>query len=326
MKLGTLRNESLDGSPVLVSKDNQSAISIADLAPNLRSAIEKWREIQPALSARYAQLNRGEASGAFPVDQRAFHSPLPRAFSWLDGSAFIQHVKLVRKARNAPLPEGLLTDPLMYQGGSDTMLAPTEDIPMRDFSHGVDFEGEIAVITDHVPMGVSAADALNHILLIVLVNDVSLRGLIPAELKKGFGFLNSKPSSAFSPFALTPDELGDAWQNGRVHLPLDVTYNGAFFGKANGREMHFHFGELIAHAAKTRQLAAGTILGSGTVSNEDTAMGSSCLAEKRMLEKINTGEFKTPFMNAGDTIRIEMSDTDGNNLFGTIAQKVVKVS
>ena len=326
MKLGSLKNpDRPDGDLVVVGKDNRTAVRAGHIAPSLREAVERWRETQPELNALYQGLNRGEADGSFAVDETAFHSPLPRSFGWLDGSAFIQHVKLVRQARNAPMPEGLHTDPLMYQGGSDSFLAPRDDIPMIDESQGVDFEGEVAVITDRVPMGVQPEQAGKHILLLVLVNDVSLRGLIPAELMKGFGFLVSKPSSAFSPFAVTPDELGDSWRDGRVHLPLEVTYNGQFYGNADAGQMHFSFPRLIAHAAQTRSLCAGTLLGSGTVSNEDTARGSSCLAEKRMLEKIATGEFKTPFMKAGDTVRIEMKDAKGHNIFGTIHQKVVKV-
>lgn len=327
MKLGTLKNpQRRDGDLVVVSRDNAHAVPAGHIAPSLREALENWEIAQPKLEALYRNLNDGKAAGAFSIDPEQCHSAMPRAFGWLDGSAFIQHVKLVRQARNAPLPEGLETDPLMYQGGSDSFLAPTEDIPMVDFSHGLDFEGEVAVITDDIPIGATPEEALAKIRLIVLVNDVSLRGLIPAELKKNFGFLVSKPSSALSPFAITPDELGPAWKDGRIHLPLKVTYNGELFGCAEAGAMHFSFGELLAHAAQTRPLSAGTILGSGTVSNEDTSKGSSCLAEKRMLEKINTGEFTTPFMKEGDTIRIEMLDQSGHSLFGTIEQKVRKYS
>ena len=326
MKLATLKDSgNLDGELIVVSRDNQRGVKASHIAPNLQRALERWQDTQPQLRALYDDLNQGNVD-SFPVDQEALHSPLPRSYGWLDGSAFIQHVKLVRQARNAPLPEGLMTDPLMYQGGSDSFLAPREGIPLIDESHGVDFEGEIAVITDNVPMGTSPEDAEKLILLVVLVNDVSLRGLIPEELKKGFGFLVSKPSSAFSPFALTLDELGDSWRDGRLHRPLDVTYNGAFYGNADGGKMQFSFGQLIAHACRTRSLCAGTILGSGTVSNEDTSRGSSCLAEKRMLEKIATGEFKTPFMKPGDTIRIEMKNDAGEDLFGVIDQKVFRAN
>jgi len=326
MKLATLKHpEKLDGELIVVSRDNQRAVKATDIAPNLREAVERWAETEGPLKARYEQLNNGAAEGAFAVDERQLHSPLPRSFAWLDGSAYIQHVILVRKARNAEPPATLETDPLMYQGGSDSFLAPREDIPLVDESHGLDFEGEIAVVTDNVPMGASPAEAADKIRLLMIVNDVSLRGLIPEELKKGFGFVTSKPSSAFAPFAVTPDELGDAWRDGRVHLPLEVTFNNEFFGNADAGQMHFSFGELLAHVARTRKLTAGTILGSGTVSNDDLSRGSSCLAEKRMLEKINQGEFQTPFMKPGDTIKIEMHNAKGENLFGTILQKAVKV-
>ena len=325
MKLATLKSNKRDGELLVVSRDNKTAVKATDVAPSLREALEDWAANKPKLEAHYKALNDGTANGSFEVNEADLHSAMPRAFQWADGSAFLHHVKLVRKARGAALPEDLFRVPLMYQGGSDDFLAPTQDIPQVDFKHGTDFEGEIAVITDDVPMGVTPEDALKHIQLFVLVNDVSLRGLIPNELAQGFGFFQSKPSSALSPLALTPDELGDAWKEGRVHLPLLVEYNGEFFGKANGKEMHFHFGDLIAHAARTRNLGAGTVIGSGTVSNEDPNMGSSCLAEKRMIEKIETGEFVTPFMKAGDTIEIKMLNADGENMFGTIFQKVVSV-
>lgn len=325
MKLATLKSkQSRDGELIVVSKDNQRAICATHVAPSLREAIENWSEIKPKLEALYASLNDQTAApkGAFSVDPQDLHSPLPRSFQWADGSAFIHHVKLVRMARNAPLPETLTTVPLMYQGGSDAFLAPLEDIPQIDFTHGTDFEGEVAVIVDDVPMGISPEDALKKIILFLIVNDVSLRGLIPEELAQGFGFFQSKPSSAFGPFAVTEDELGGAWLEGRIHLPLMVEYNGEFFGNADAGQMHFHFGQLIAHAARTRPLSAGTIIGSGTVSNEDRSRGSSCLAEKRMLEKIHDGVIKTPFMRTGDTIKIEMKDQLGQNIFGTIFQKV----
>jgi fumarylacetoacetate (FAA) hydrolase len=323
MKIGSLKHsKKLDGEPVLISRDNKTAAKIAHIIPSTREAIETWDETSPKLQKIYEELNSGQAKDAFEVDETKFHSPLPRAFQWADGSAFIQHVKLVRKARNAPLPETLLTVPLMYQGGSDTFLAPRDDIPQIDFSHGTDFEGEVGVITSFVPMGTKPKDALKHIRLIVIINDVSLRGLVPAELAQGFGFFQSKPSSAFGPFALTPDELGDAWKEGRVHLPLLSEFNGKLFGQPNAGEMHFSFGDLIAHAARTRDLGPGTIIGSGTVSNEDPSRGSSCLAEKRMLEQINEGKIKTEFMKPGDTIKFEMKDKKGQNLFGTIFQKV----
>lgn len=324
MKLGTLKSNSRDGELIVVSKDNQRAIRANHIAPSLREAVENWSETKPQLEALYKQLNEGKAKNSFTVNPEKLHSPLPRSFQWADGSAYIHHIKLVRMARGAPLPETLETVPLMYQGGSDSFLAPTEDIPQIDFAHGTDFEGEVAVITGDVPMGVTPEKALDHVLLFMIVNDVSLRGLIPEELAQGFGFFQSKPSSAMGPFAVTEDELGGAWMGGRVHLPLKVEFNGEFFGNADAGAMHFHFGQLIAHAARTRPLAAGTIIGSGTVSNEDMARGSSCLAEKRMLEKIHEGVIKTPFMKVGDTIKMEMHDSEGRNIFGTIHQKVAK--
>lgn len=324
MKLGSLRHPSLrDGEPVVISQDNTRGVRATDIAPNLRSAIENWQECEPSLAQRSRELNAGSRVDAFDLNPKDFHSPLPRAFGWMDGSAFIQHVKLVRKARGADPPDTLLTLPLMYQGGSDVFLGPYEDIPQVDFSHGTDFEGEVGVIVGDVPLGVSPEEAEQYIRLFVIINDVSLRGLIPAELKQGFGFLQSKPSSAFAPFAVTADELGSAWREGRVHLPLLVRYNEESFGHADAGHMHFSFGQLIAHAARTRRLAAGTIIGSGTVSNEDTSRGSSCLAEKRMLEIINEGAAKTPFMKVGDRIQIEMRDSDGRSIFGLIDQRVV---
>ncbi len=324
MKLASLKSTSLDGELVVVSRDNKTAVKVNTIAKSLRGALESWALCQPKLQDEYEKLNAGKSPEAFSVDETKFHSPLPRAFQWVDGSAFIHHVKLVRMARNAPLPETLETVPLMYQGGSDCFLAPNEDIPQRGFSHGTDFEGEVGVIVGDVPMGATPEEALKCIQLFVIINDVSLRGLIPAELKQGFGFLQGKPSSAFAPFAVTADELKGAWSEGRIHLPLLVEYNGKFFGKADAGQMHFHFGDLISHVAKTRNLSAGTIVGSGTVSNEDMAVGSSCLAEQRMLEKIHQGEFKTPFMKVGDTIKVQMLDKEGSDIFGTINQKVVQ--
>jgi fumarylacetoacetate (FAA) hydrolase len=325
MKLGSLKDpKKPDGVPVLVSHDNSKAILISEVAPSLREIIENWDQHAGKLKKMYDKLNQGLAENTFAVDETKFHSPLPRAFQWADGSAFLQHVKLVRKARNAPLPETLHTVPLMYQGSGDTFLAPREDIPQIDFSHGTDFEGEVGVITSFVPMGTKPQDALKYIRLLVIINDVSLRGLVPADLAQGFGFFQSKPSSSFAPFALTPDELGAGWKDGRVHLPLLTEFNGKFFGNPTAAEMHFHFGDLIAHAARTRDLGPGTIIGSGTVSNEDPSKGSSCLAEKRMLEQINEGQVKTPFMKVGDTVKIEMKSKEGRNLFGTIFQKVAQ--
>lgn len=325
MKLATLNDNTRDGRLILVSRDGSRYVEVADIAPTMQNALDRWNEVEGALKARSAELESSSIP-SHPVEPSKLHSPLPRAYEWIDGSAYINHIVLVRKARGAEPPETLETDPLIYQGGSGTFLAPTQDIPLVDFKWGLDFEAEIAVILGDTPQGVTPDNALDYVRLIVLVNDITLRNLIPPELAKGFGFFNSKPSSAFSPFALTPDELGEAWKDGRVHLPLRTTYNGKLFGDPEaGPEMHFGFKELIAHIAKTRPFTAGTILGSGTVSNEDRSRGSSCLAEKRMIEKIDTGEFHTPFMNAGDTVEIEMLDKNGHNLFGTISQKVVKV-
>lgn len=325
MKFGSLKSaQKRDGEFVLVSRDNSRAVRAGHIANSLREAIEDWANKKPLLEQLSKELEEGRRTDAFEVEEEEFHSPMPRAFQWADGSAFLHHVKLVRMARKAPLPETLYTVPLMYQGGSDDFLAPYDPIPQIDFAHGTDFEGEVAVVTDFVPMGTTPEEALSKILLVMIVNDVSLRGLIPAELAQGFGFFQSKPSSAFAPFAVTLDELGPSWKDGRLHLPLLVEYNGKFFGNADAGAMHFHFGQLIAHAARTRNLSPGTIIGSGTVSNEDPARGSSCLAEKRMIEQINKGEIETPFMKVGDRIRIEMKDEKGQSIFGTIDQKVVQ--
>ena len=323
MRFGTLKDKTADGALVVVSKDNSKFMKVPEIASSFREAIEDWANCKDRLMKVYEDLNAGTLDGE-AMDENLFHSPLPRTFQWADGSAFLHHVKLVRMARNAEMPDSLFEVPLMYQGGGDNFLGPKDDIPQIDFSHGTDFEGEVGVITDFVPMGCSAEEALEKILFCVIINDVSLRGLIPAELKAGFGFFHGKPSSAFAPFAVTPDELGDAWNGGRVELPLHVEFNEEFFGKANGKEMHFHFGQLIAHAARTRNLMPGTIIGSGTVSNDSTDVGSSCLAERRMIEKIDDGVFKTPFMKVGDKVKIYMKDAAGNDLFGTIEQKVVQ--
>ncbi|WP_374031793.1 fumarylacetoacetate hydrolase family protein [Bdellovibrio bacteriovorus] len=326
MKLGSLKSsQSMDGELCVISRDLKTAVKATAIAPSLREAMEKWSEKEASLKKLSDDLNAGKATGAFAVKEGDFHSALPRTWLFADGSAFIYHIKLVRMARKAPLPETLSTVPLMYQGECGQFLAPTEDIPQRDFAHGTDFEGEVGVVTDFVPMGVTPDEALKFIRLYVLINDVSLRGLIPEELAAGFGFFQSKPASALAPFAVTADELGEALKDGRIHLPLNVKYNGEFFGKANAGAMHFHFGQLIAHAAKTRNLAAGSVIGSGTVSNEDHANGSSCLAEKRMIEQIDTGAIKTPFMKSGDTVEMEMFNAKGESIFGRIFQKVKAV-
>lgn len=325
MKLGSLKSKvSRDGELCVVSRDLKTAVKATQIVPSLREALEKWDSVVGELEKIYQNLNQGKASGSFAVKESDFHSCLPRTWLFADGSAFIHHIKLVRKARNAEPPETLLTVPLMYQAESSQFLAPTEGIPQRDFAHGTDFEAEVGVLLGDVPMGISPDEALKKVRLLVLINDVSLRGLIPGELAQGFGFFVSKPAKALSPFAITPDELGSAWKDGRIQLPLHVQYNGQFFGKANANAMHFHFGQLIAHAAQTRDLAAASLIGSGTVSNEDPSMGSSCLAEKRTIEQIETGSPKTPFMKVGDTVEIWMENSQGESLFGRISQQVFK--
>lgn len=322
MKLASL-NHGRDGSLVVVSRDLSRAVKVPTIAATLQAALDNWAATKPKLEAVYQRLNDGLEQGAFAFEQSACHSPLPRAYHWADGSAYVNHVELVRKARGAEIPESFWHDPLMYQGGSESFIPPHSPIQMADEAWGIDLEAEIAVITDDVPMGASAAEAAGHIQLLMLVNDVSLRNLIPGELAKGFGFYQSKPSSSFSPVAITPDELGDTWQGGKVHRPLVSHINGALFGQPDaGVDMTFNFPTLVAHAAKTRPLGSGTIIGSGTVSNYDRSAGSSCLAEKRMLEIIESGEAKTPFLKFGDRVRIEMFDAAGHSLFGAIDQAV----
>ncbi len=325
MKLATLDDGTRDGSLIIVSKDTTQYVSASDIAPTLQAALDEWVKVQPRLRARYDMLNSGDQSDILPVDVTKLRSPLPRAYEWIDGSAYINHIVLVRKARGAEPPATLETDPLVYQGGSGVFLNPTEDITFPTLDGGIDFEAEVAVVTGDVPRGTTREEAGKHVRLLMLVNDITLRNLIPPELAKNFGFFVSKPSTAFSPFAITPDELGDAWQDGRINLPLKTWYNGELFGDPeSGPEMHFSFLDLLQHVSQTRALTAGTIVGSGTVSNDDRARGSSCLAEKRMLEKIDDGEFKTPFMKYGDTVEIEMFAPDGTTLFGRISQKVAK--
>ncbi|MGQ3889058.1 fumarylacetoacetate hydrolase family protein [Legionella sp. CNM-1927-20] len=326
MKLATLKStHSRDGELCVVNKELTLAVRVHHIAQTLQYAIDNWASVKGPLEEIYQALNAGHMTSAFQYTPQQWTSPLPRAYQWADGSAYVNHVELVRKARGAEMPSNFWTDPLLYQGGSDSFLAPTEDILMADEEYGIDFEAELAVITDDVPMGISKEAAANHIKLIMLVNDVSLRNLIPNELSKGFGFFQSKPSSSFSPIALTPEELGNHWQDNRVHLPLLSFLNGQLFGQPNaGVDMTFSFADLIAHAAKTRKLAAGTIIGSGTVSNLDRSRGSSCIAEKRMLETLEHGKAITPFMCFGDTIRIEMLDEQGHSLFGAIEQTLTK--
>lgn len=325
MKLATLQNKTRDGELYIVNKALTLAVSAKSIAPNLQSAIDNWSDVEPQLKILSDNLNQGKAENAIPFNTTQCHSPLPRAYQWADGSAYVNHIQLVRKARGAEMPDNFWHDPLMYQGGSDSFLDPTQDISVASETYGIDFEAEIAVITDDVPMGVSSVNAASHIKLLMLVNDVSLRGLIPNELGKGFGFFHSKPSSAFSPVAITPDELENAWQDNKVNLPLVSHLNKDVFGQPNaGVDMTFDFSQLIAHAAKTRPLSAGTIIGSGTVSNNDKSTGSSCIVERRMLETLEHGEAKTSFMKFGDTISIEMFDKDGQSIFGQIKQKVVE--
>lgn len=325
MKLASIKSDSRDGTLIVVSRDLTQAVEVPGVAASLQSAIEDWENKAPELEAVYAKLNAGELSAAFELDPVTLESPLPRAYQWADGSAYVNHVELVRKARGAQMPETFWTDPLMYQGGSDSFLGPRDDVPLGSEDWGIDFESEIAVILDDTPMGVGTGDAKSHIKLLMLVNDVSLRNLIPAELAKGFGFFHAKPSSAFSPVAVTPDELGGAWDGGKVNLPLVTHLNGELFGRPNaGVDMTFDFPQLVSHAAKSRPLTAGCIIGSGTVSNVDRSAGSSCLAEKRMLEIIDEGAAKTPFMQFGDRVRIEMLDGEGQSIFGAIDQQIVK--
>ncbi|MDE0518341.1 MAG: fumarylacetoacetate hydrolase family protein [Bdellovibrionales bacterium] len=326
MKLASIKSDHRDADLIVVSSDNKKGVHAKHIARSLREAIENWPAVKPALEDLYRKLNPSSLPLAFPIPLEKLSAPLPRSFAWIDGSAYIQHIKLVRKARGAPLPETLETIPLIYQGGSDLFLGPYDDIPQEDFSHGTDFEAEVGVIVNDVPMGVSPEKALDHIILFTLINDISLRGLIPEELKRGFGFFQGKPSSSFAPFVVTKEELGDAWKEGRIHLPMLVEFNGKSFGQAQAGEMHFHFGQIIAHAAQTRSLSAGTIIGSGTVSNQDSSVGCSCIAEKRMLEKINTGKIKTDFMKIGDQVEIKMINDSDQNIFGTIKQKVSSLS
>jgi len=323
VKLATLKNGMRDGELVVVSHDLSRCVAAPEIATTLQGALDRWESMEPPLRDVYHDLNSGAIRDAGPFDPAQAMSPLPRAYQWADGSAYVNHVELVRKARGAELPESFWTDPLMYQGGSDGFLGPHDDIRMESEDWGIDFEAEVAVVTDDVPMGTSAVTAGNHIRLIMLVNDVSLRNLVPAELAKGFGFFQSKPASAFSPVAVTPEELRDAWDGAMIHLPLVTQLNHEEFGRVDCQvDMTFEFPTLIAHAARTRALCAGTIIGSGTVSNRDRSKGSSCIAEKRMLETLENGAPRTPFLRFGDHVRIEMLDRDGKSIFGAIDQHV----
>lgn len=335
MKLATLNTNTRDGQLMIVSRDLSKA-TLAKSAQTMQFAVDNWEQISPQLKAEYDALNAGETAETFAFDEIGCTSPLPRAPQWLDGSAYVNHVELVRKARNAEMPPSFWVDPLMYQGGSDTFLDPHEPIRFETTDWGIDMEAETAIILGDVPMGTKTTKALDYVRLIMLVNDVSLRGLIPQELGKGFGFLQSKPSSSFSPVAVTPDELGESWKDGKVCLPIWVDLNDKPLGRANaGIDMTFNFAQLIEHAAKTRDLAAGTIIGSGTISNKgldggpgkpigDGGLGYSCLAEERMVETILEGSPKTPFMQFGDNVKIYMKDEAGRSIFGTIDQDVEK--
>ena len=326
MRVATLKDGSRDGRLAVVRRDGDALARADGIAPSLQAALDDWARCEPLLRALAAELDAGRTSGE-PVVPERLHAPLPRAYEWVDGSAFLNHVRLVRKARGVEPPPTLETDPLVYQGGSGVLLGPRDPIPLLDPAFGLDFEGEVCVILGDVPQGTRAAEAAPFVRLLCLANDVTLRNLVPDELAKGFGFFQSKPATAFSPFAATPDELGPAWQSGRLHLRLMVTYNGDQVGACDaGPEMHFSFFDLLQHVARTRAFAAGTILGSGTVSNADRARGVSCLAERRMLEIIDAGpggKPRTPFMKAGDRIELDMQDAGGRSIFGKIAQEVV---
>ncbi|MBD9394714.1 fumarylacetoacetate hydrolase family protein [Acidovorax sp. ACV01] len=332
MKLATYKDGSRDGQLVVVSRDLGAAHYATGIASKLQQVLDDWGFLSPQLQDLYDQLNSGRARHAFPFDPAQCMAPLPRAYQWADGSAYINHVELVRKARNSEVPESFYTDPLMYQGGSDDFIGPRDDVVVPSEAMGIDFEAEIAVVTGDVKMGTNADQALDGIRLVMIANDVSLRNLIPAELAKGFGFFQSKPATAFGPVAVTLDELGDAWEHGRVNLTVQSTWNGRKVGMCDaGPEMTFHFGQLIAHVAKTRNLRAGSIIGSGTVSNKgitdangrtEWPKGYSCIAEKRCIETIQDGKPSTDFMKFGDTIRIEVKGKDGASIFGAIDQTI----
>jgi len=323
MKLATLKDGTRDGQLIVVSRDLRTAAIADAIVGTLQRALDDWTFYAPQLLELYEALNQGRARNPFSFDPKSCMAPLPRAFQWADGSAYVNHVELVRRARGAEMPPEFWTDPLMYQGGSDDFLGPTDDIVCVSEAFGIDFEAEVAAITSDVPMTATPDAALRHVRLLMLVNDVSLRNLIPAELAKGFGFFQSKPATAFSPVAVTPDELGDAWREGRVHRPMTVHWNGRKVGQPDcGTDMVFHFGQLIAHVAKTRNVRAGSIVGSGTISNKDAKRGYCCIAEKRCLETIEHGAPQTEFMKYGDTVKIEMFDEAGKSIFGSIEQSI----
>lgn len=325
MKLASIDNQTRDGKLVVVNKDLTKAIAVPQIASTMQFAMDHWKEVENELKKIYHQLNTGDIANAIDFTTAKKLAPIPRAYHWADGSAYVTHVELVRKARNAELPESFWTDPLMYMGASDAFIGANDDIEIAEEAWGIDFESEVAVITDDVPAGVSAEEALQHIKLITIINDVSLRNLIPNELSKQFGFYQSKPWTSFAPVVVSPDELEEQWKEGKLHLPLHSTLNGNLLGAPNaGVDMTFHFGQLIAHAAKTRSLMAGTVIGSGTVANQGSPTGSSCIAEIRCLETIKDGSPSTPFMKFGDRIEIEMKDQEGHSIFGKINQVVKK--
>jgi fumarylacetoacetate (FAA) hydrolase len=326
MKLASLRVPGeRDGRLVVVSRDLSRAADVSPIVPTLQAALDAWVEVLPMLHMMAAALEQGVASDVFAFDPAQAAAPLPRAYHWVDGSAYVNHVELVRKARGAEMPASFWNDPLVYQGGSDDFLGACDNVPVPHEDFGIDLEGEVAVITDDVPMGTTSSQARDHIRLVMLVNDWSLRNLIPGELSKGFGFYQSKPATAFSPVAVTPDELGEAWDGGKINLPLVVHINGEPFGRPQaGVDMTFNFPRLIEHITKTRNARAGTVIGSGTVSNYDRSLGSACLAERRMLEQIEQGKPSTQFLRFGDRVRIEMLDAAGSSIFGAIDQRVVR--
>lgn len=323
MKLGSLKEGGRDGTLIVVSRDLSRAVRATGIADTLQRALEDWSSTAPRLNALSAALAAGTADGAFDLDMAALAAPLPRAYEFVDGSAYLPHVARVRRARGAEVPESFYSDPLMYQAVSAGFYGPRDPVRVPSEDHGIDLEAEVVIVTDDVPMAVTPAQAAGHIQLVGLVNDVSLRNLIPGELAKGFGFLQSKPRSALSPVFVTPDELGEAWRDSKVHRPLLTHINGAWFGAPEaGVDMQFNFAQLVAHAARTRPLSAGTLVGSGTVANEDTSLGASCFAEKRTVETLEHGQPSTPFMRFGDVVRIEMLDPAGASVFGAIEQRI----
>lgn len=327
MKLGSLKEGGRDGTLIVVSRDLKQAVKATGIAATMQAALDDWSNTAPRLNALSDELNAGKAPCAFLLEVSALAAPLPRAYEFVDGSAYLPHVERVRRARGAEVPESFYVDPLMYQATSAGFLGPRDPVVVPSEDYGIDLEAEVVVITDDVPMAVTPDQAASHIQLVGLVNDVSLRNLIPAELAKGFGFLQSKPRSALSPVFVTPDELGEAWQNDKLHLPMRTWLNGQWFGEAEcGVDMQFNFAQLVAHAAKTRPLAAGTLVGSGTIANEDTGRGASCLAEQRTVETLRDGKPSTPFLKYGDSLRIEVTDKNGASIFGAIEQVIARLS